>query len=512
MARDKILYREIPLESRVKRASRFAKQIEIINKSSPIKECFELAEVSYGYDAGNNVNYLDYPYPSIEKGKVVDTVNLATRGELPEDSPLDNDTYKNLDIEIAKVFDEFKNKTGKFGYILYEFIPNTESTPIITDIKTNIEFITDEILRKYFFVIYHCSDLNYNLNKIFLKEPILDRNLLNQEKKYLLYFNSKNMIELENGSEVPEVITCAFISKGFIKIDSEFICSEKNIDYIYNIVIEQLIYVATHSREYHELQSALCKYENKRQQLVSSYDMMHTLKNRFSILVSSANDLNRLYKKSITLEDIEDAVNICINTIYSIKTFPDLAYLSYFSNVYEAHKVYHEKESDNKYKFSTIEPFNFSSSIEKMFDIIKNTNVRHHYEYKLIFLKESIKCIVFPHFNLEKNDCVRLEDYVYESIIFEIIYNFSIHSSDHRDKRILYIKYKNNNSISFINKIKLSKIGKKLNPIEKLTRGLSFVSNILKNTESGFITHEIVNNKYYEVTLNLNGLLCQEKK
>ncbi|MCX7093953.1 MAG: hypothetical protein NTY50_10955 [Methylobacter sp.] len=509
MARDNILHRELPINEKINRATRFREQIEIINKISPIKEYFYLAEVSYGYDAKDHVYYLDYPYPNIEQGKIIDIINAATRGELPNHSPLENKAlYEDLDIEISDKFDAY-------GYVLYEFIPNNKTTPIITNIKTNIETIDEDMLRKYFFVIYHCTELDYNLEELFLEEPKLDKNVLTKEKKYLLYFNSKNLITLKDDESIPERITTAFISTDSIKELSDiyqYIDTDK-IKSIYDIVIKQLRYVATHSRLYYEVQSALCKSEIERNQaeiernqVILSYNVLHTLKNRVGIMRQEINGLYESYNHCPASDETRHKIGSSKNEGHHLEKLTELSYLAYFSSVHDKTEIYNEK-FEKGLKFTTTDVFNFSDSIKTIFDIINYNNKNSDYKSVLNLASETCFLTIEPYFKLENNKDVRLFDGVYEAILFEIIHNFFVHSGDDNGVSTLSIKKKNHDLV-FINK---SESNDDLIDCDKITGGLAFIFNLLKNTESGAVYHKIING-YYEITLKLEGLVWQAIK
>ena len=198
---------------------------------NPFREySFQLSEISFGhgnYNIANNssIFYFDYPYPNAEKGKIIDVVNDSQRGILPRGSTLNPATYKNLDIELAIAFaSKTEAEQKREGYIFYKFYQDDNYTPDIIEIKTNLssEIIQEDKLLKYFFLIFHCTELSiaYQIENIFSKRPkkIFEAHPKGNPK-YLLYFNYR-----DHENENNQAITAAFLGEDdrlFNEIESD---------------------------------------------------------------------------------------------------------------------------------------------------------------------------------------------------------------------------------------------------------------------------------------------------
>lgn len=504
-------YRDTSSKEKVSRAEIFHEQIEIINDSK-IKECFTLAEVSYGYASGDNVYYYDYPYSSINEGMIVEAMNLATRGTLPKGvkgvSIVNENTYKNLDLEISKLFNNFnsKNNDKEGGYVLYEFIPSNDKTPIITDIKTNIDSADEDFLRKYFFIIYHCTVLSENFDHLFQEEPKLEKKYLTEDKRYLLYFNSEKTIKSGERKGSPEVITCAFISEKPRDKVLEYIEIKDHIYHIYNI-IRQLRYVYSTARAYHELKNDLLKSESAKEKLMVGYNILHPLKHRLGNLSQMAQDLEEVSEENDFIDSTtKNTISMFANEVYGVQKFSELSYLSYFSSIHDLHSVYNEKESMGEFRFSSHNTLDFSTLLKNIFDKVKRGKLNSNVDYRLDMKNGFFS--ISPYYTVFDKKIVRLKDYIYESIIFEIINNYSDHGCCDNNVKLLSIRFEGKGSIVFSNK---SNCNNSEIDYQRSAGGLAFICKTLETTSAGEITQNVVNG-CYEITLNLKGLECLKEK
>lgn len=191
--------------------------VKQINNLSPIKNYFQLREVSYGFHTKSDIFYIDFPYnPTVQE------VNDLTRNK--------ESVYFNLDRKVSDAFTNKKNAGCECGYLLYEYEFDTLTNSIIIyDIKTNISDsdMTAKEQENYLFVIHFCTFLTYgvDVNKV----SIVRKEEKKGDKIQLFYLNQEfspndddrdkdQNIQLKKRLLLPnikkQVITCAFVNQG----------------------------------------------------------------------------------------------------------------------------------------------------------------------------------------------------------------------------------------------------------------------------------------------------------
>jgi len=292
---------------------------------------------------------------------------------------------------------------------------------------------------------------------------------------------------------VPDCVDC---KDGFQSICNKRLYDIENIRSIYQIIDLVLSHIFINAKDYHDLNNALFVSKKERDQIKSSYNILHPLKHRVGGLLFTLTQLKELYDKSPSSEMTKNAISICVDDAHSVAKFANLAYFSYYSSIHEKEDIY------SIYRFSRSSNLDFSWLVFSVFDKVKNSNRYDGFEY-VLELTESF--IIEPYFHFGDKPATRLYDDIYEAILFEIIANFMNHGADSDNVKKLSVgSEKKLGSVSIVFKNKLDTINNN-KPIRKFAGGLQFIDQTLENTSAGVAaySHE---NGYYKVSLNLKGL------
>lgn len=268
-----------------------------------------------------------------------------------------------------------------------------------------------------------------------------------------------------------------------------------------------------------ESHAAYSVSEQEKQKIILSYNILHPLKHRLGQLAKSSEILNESYIGDPLSEETKKRLENHTNTVSSVHTFAEFAYLIHFFTAHGFERAYQARVGGNILRFGSTKPFYVEKEIKIVFNNIKR--IRSKAFTLELQIDNILNCIISPYFNIniEKNELVRLIDYAYSALFFEIINNFADHSyADNNHVKTLSINIEKE-FIIFSNKIKPENYIKITKVIENKwkefnstcsTGGLEFTNNLLKTTNSGGLEERVIRdekgNFYYEVKLILNGL------